>query len=89
MCAGPASGPAARQELDRFFDEPTNAREEAFTMAADVIGRLLVWMADGRSLEARGLRACVALYCIRPDLVEGLTLEQLGELAGWVCWLAP
>ena len=51
-------------------------------MASDVICRLLVWMADGRTLEDRGLRACVALYCIRPDLIDGVTLDGIGELAG-------
>ena len=82
MSTVPATNPAVRAEPDRFFAESTSPRDEAIAMAAEVIGRLLVWMADGRSLEARGLRACVALYCIRPDLVEGMTLEQLGELAG-------
>jgi hypothetical protein len=38
-------------------------------------------MADGRTLEERGLRACVALYCIRPDLIDGATLDRIGALA--------
>ena len=51
-------------------------------MASEVVCRLLLWMADGRTLEERGLRACVALYCIRPDLIDGLTLDGIGALAG-------
>lgn len=51
-------------------------------MASDVICLLLIWMADGRTLEDRGLRATVALYCIRPDLIDGMTLDGIGVLAG-------
>lgn len=51
-------------------------------MASDAITRLLVWMADGRTLNDRGLRACVALYCVRPDLIDGTTLDEIGVLAG-------
>jgi hypothetical protein len=28
------------------------------------------------------MRATVALYCVRPDLINGLTLEQIGEMGG-------
>jgi len=51
-------------------------------MASEVACRLLIWMADGRTLNERGLRASIALYCIRPDLIDGTTLEQIGTLAG-------
>ena len=27
-------------------------------------------------------RTSVALYCVRPDLVDGATLEQIGEQTG-------
>ena len=67
---------------ESFFIEPADPQQEARTMALDVIGRLLIWMADGRTLEDRGLRASVALYCIRPDLVDGTTREEIGVLAG-------
>ena len=39
-------------------------------------------MADGPTLEDRGLRTSVALYCVRPDLINGETLEQIGEQTG-------
>jgi hypothetical protein len=74
--------PRNRIECDSFFAEPVDPRQEARTLASEVICRLLIWMADGRTLEERGLRACVALYCIRPDLIDGITLEQIGTLAG-------
>jgi hypothetical protein len=39
-------------------------------------------MADAPTLEDRGLRTSVALYCVRPDLLDGATLEQIGEQTG-------
>ena len=67
---------------DSFFAEPINPRQEARALALEVICRLLLWMADGSTLEDRGLRTSVALYCVRPDLVDGRTLEQIGALSG-------
>ncbi len=74
--------PTTSTEAESFFIEPASPRQEARTMASDVICRLLIWMSDGRTLEDRGLRACVALYCIRPDLIDGMTLDGIGVLAG-------
>ena len=39
-------------------------------------------MADAPALEDRGLRTSVALYSVRPDLVGGVTLEQIGGQTG-------
>jgi len=50
-------------------------------MASEVIRRMLIWMADGRTLEERGLRACVARFCIRHDLIGGATLYRIGAVA--------
>lgn len=74
--------PTTSTEAESFFIEPASPRQEARTMASDVICLLLIWMSDGRTLEDRGLRACVALYCIRPDLIDGMTLDGIGVLAG-------
>ena len=74
--------PTINTQTELFFSEQTDPRQAVRTMASDVICRLLIWMADGRTLEDRGLRASIALYCIRPDLIDGTTLEQIGTLAG-------
>jgi hypothetical protein len=74
--------PTICTEAESFFIEPANPWQEARTMASAVICRLLIWIADGRTLEDRGLRACVALYCIRPDLIGDMTLDGIGVLAG-------
>lgn len=65
-----------------FFSEPTSPRDEGRAVALEVICHLLLWMADAPTLEDRGLRTSVALYCIRPDLIDGSTLEEIGELSG-------
>jgi hypothetical protein len=67
---------------DSFFAEPIDPRQEARGFTLEVICRLLIWMADGATLDDRGLRATVALYCVRPDLVDGQTLEQIGDGTG-------
>jgi len=77
----PMRNPTTNTETESFFTEPVEPRQEALAMASEVIRRLLIWMADGRTLEERGLRACVALYCIRPDLIDGATLDRIGALA--------
>jgi hypothetical protein len=72
----------ATSATEPFFDELFDVQQEARTMATEVIRHLLIWMADGKTLHERGLRASVALYCIRPDLVNGATLDQIGAQAG-------
>lgn len=67
---------------DSFFAEPVDPRVEARALALEVICRLLLWIADAPTLEDRGLRASVVLYCVRPDLVDGATLEKIGEETG-------
>jgi hypothetical protein len=77
---------------DSFFADPVDPRAEARALALEVVCRLLLWMADAPTLEDRGLRTSVALYCVRPDLIDGETLEKIGEQTGrtrqWVHKLA-
>ena len=74
--------PPTNTATEPFFAEPFDVQQEARTMATEVIRHLLIWIADGKTLHERGLRASVALYCIRPDLVNGATLDQIGAQAG-------
>ncbi len=67
---------------DSFFAEPVDPKREARFLALEAICRLLVWMAEGASLDERGVRATVALYCVRPDLINEATLEEVGHVAG-------
>ena len=67
---------------DLFFAEPADPKQEARLLALEVVCRLLIFMAEGPSLEERGVRATVALWCVRPDLIDEATLEEIGHLAG-------
>ena len=67
---------------DSFFVEPLEVRHESRAIALEVICRLLLWMADETSIEDRGLRTSVALYCVRPDLIDDETLARIGEQSG-------
>jgi hypothetical protein len=69
-------------DSDSFFADPIDPRLEARAMAGEVICRLLIWVADAPTIEDRGLRTTVALYCVRPDLVSGASLEKIGAQSG-------
>ena len=55
---------------------------EARKQALEVITRLLIWIAEADGMRVRGLRATIALHCVRPDLIGGITLEKIGGDAG-------
>jgi hypothetical protein len=69
-----------------FFAEPCDSRvdaeREARAQAMEAITRFLIWIAEGSSPQQRGLRATVALYCVRPDLIKSPSLSQIGEWGG-------
>lgn len=65
-----------------FFEDPVDPRVEARALALEVICRLLIWIADAKTVDARGLRATIALYCVRPDLLNGITMEEIGDQVG-------
>ena len=67
---------------DSFFVEPVDPQNESRAIALEAVCRLFIWMSEGPTLEDRGLRATVALYCVRPDLIKRATLEEIGILSG-------
>ena len=71
-----------KNKNDTFFADPIDPRTEARELAKEVLCRLFIWIADAPTLEDRGLRASVTLYVVRPDLLNGATLEQIGEATG-------
>ncbi len=90
VAAKPDSNMKTNDQL--FFTEPTDPRVEARALTLEAVCRLLLWMADAPTIEDRGLRASVALYCVRPDLIDGETMEKIGDVTGrtrqWVHKLA-
>lgn len=65
-----------------FFAFPVDPRLEARAMLLESISRVFIWVADAPTLEERGVRASVVLFCVRPDLIPEQTMEALGDLAG-------
>ncbi|MBK9990935.1 MAG: hypothetical protein IPP19_09435 [Verrucomicrobia bacterium] len=51
-------------------------------LAAEIIGRVFRWVADGKTLDECGYKAIVALACIRPDLFDDISLAELGRRYG-------
>ena len=70
------------KDADPFFGEEYDAQATARAIARAVLSRVLIWLADSPTLEDRGLRATVCLYCVRPELIDGATLEEIGEATG-------
>jgi len=66
-----------------FFAEPIDHEKEARDKIITVVCRLFLWITDAPTLADRGLRASVVLYCVRPDLIDGITLEEIGDQAGY------
>jgi hypothetical protein len=64
---------------DSFFTPAIDPRREARALLMDAMGQIFIWMTDAPSLVDRGLRASVVIYCVRPDLLDGKTLERIGD----------
>ena len=62
--------------------EPLSNGNESPQRTCDVLSRTFAWVADGSTPEQAGLRATMVLYCIRPDLIGGQSLEEIGLQAG-------
>jgi hypothetical protein len=67
---------------DSFFAEPLDPHKEGRALALEVISRVLIWIAESATREERSVRATVALYCVRPDLLEEATLDEIGDNSG-------
>jgi hypothetical protein len=67
---------------DSFFTEPKSPEQQGREVAVEAMSQLLLWASNALSLEDRGLRLTVVLFCVRPDLIDGATLEQIGQSSG-------
>ena len=65
------------------FLEPLPNRDEGIQRTCEVLSRIFGWMAAGGTLEEKGLRSSVVLYCVRTDLIGAATLEELTAQAGF------
>ncbi len=65
------------------FLEPLPNDEGDVQRICEVLSRTFGWVAEGSTVEQKGLRASIVLYCIRADLIGATTLEELGALVGF------
>ena len=71
-----------KTNTELFFALPLDPRHEARAMLMECLSRVFIWIADAGTLEERGVRASVVLFCVRPDLLAEPTMEALGERTG-------
>lgn len=64
------------------FLEPLPSPDEKLERICEVLSRTFGWVADAATVEQKGLRASVVLYCVRADLLGAATLEELGATVG-------
>lgn len=64
------------------FLEPLPTSEDQLQRICEVLSRTFGWVADATTIEQKGLRASVVLYCVRADLLGVATLEELGATTG-------
>lgn len=73
---------ADRRHPVDFFEPAANA-DDGIERICEVLSRTFGWVAEGGTVEQKGLRASVVLYCVRADLIGAATLEELGAVAGF------
>lgn len=67
-------------------EEEDEMRQEAHgvdhTEMAFAIGRMLAWLLEGKSLAAVGNRVFVVAHKIRPDIINGMSLDGIAKMSG-------
>ncbi|AWI09627.1 hypothetical protein CKA38_10550 [Ereboglobus luteus] len=66
---------------EAFFADPIDPKVEARAMTLEALTHVLLWISEGSTLVQRGLRSTIVLRQVRPDLIGGMTLEEIGEQA--------
>lgn len=64
------------------FLEPLPTPDDHLERICEVLSRTFGWVAEADTVEQKGLRASVVLYCVRAELLGESTLEQLGAKTG-------
>ena len=62
--------------------EPELSTADEFAIAQEYLARLWVWQTSGGTLRTFCQRSTIACLLIRPDLMNGVSLETLGEFFG-------
>jgi len=53
--------------------------QDEVSIAADMLGRLLAYGTQSRSVSTMGKRFWAMVYVLRPDLLDGQTMESFGR----------
>ena len=62
--------------------EASDERNDDARETAVMFGRILAWLLDAKTLSHIGFRAMILAYKMRPDLIGGRTLDQIGRILG-------
>lgn len=73
---------ADRRHPVDFLEPEQTPEQERLDRICDVLSRTFGWVADAQTVEQKGLRASVVLYCVRADLLGPTTLQELGATVG-------
>jgi len=65
-----------------FSTEEINITKEARHQAVEALTRVFIWVVEGTNAPSREIRATIAIFCVRPDLLGSPTLAQLGNSIG-------
>lgn len=71
-----------RHPVDFIEPLPPTPAEDQLQRVCEVLSRTFGWVAQATTVEQKGLRASVVLYCVRADLLGEATLEELGATVG-------
>lgn len=67
-----------RSLLEASEEEP----EPSHNDLAFAFGRVLAWLLDAKTLNGVGFRAYIFAHKIRPDLIKGMTLDEIASILG-------
>lgn len=65
-----------------FLEPAPTLGEDQLERICEVLSRTFGWVAQADTVEQKGLRASVVLYCVRADLLGFPTLQELGTKIG-------
>lgn len=65
-----------------LLEESEEAPEPSHHDLAFAFGRVLAWLLDAKTLNGVGFRAYIFAHKIRPDLIKGMTLDEIASILG-------
>lgn len=71
-----------RNDPRSVLEEAEETTEPNHHEMAFALGRLLAWMLDGKTFSSVGFRAYILAHKIRPDLINGMTLDDISKHMG-------